>query len=84
MADARDGGAGALPVFVGSWGGFGTQPGQFVESSSVDLERNGVGLVAEHESRVQPFTMDGSPLEIWARLAPATESSIAEAPLRLE
>lgn len=54
-----------IPVFAGSWGGFGTEPGQFIEPSSVDLDENNVVIVAGHENRVQRFTMDGSPLEIW-------------------
>ena len=56
---------GDLPVFDSSWGGFGTEPGQFVEPSSVDLDENGVVIVAGHENRIQRFTRDGSPLEIW-------------------
>lgn len=60
-----------LPVFENSWGGFGTEPGQFVEPSSVDLDENGVVIVAGHENRVQRFTRDGTPLEIWGEAGAA-------------
>lgn len=63
---APDAGNGwGVPVFQGSWGGFGTAPGQFIEPSSIDLDVNGVVIVAGHENRVQRFTSDGAPLEIW-------------------
>jgi DNA-binding beta-propeller fold protein YncE len=65
--DASDAGANGddLPVFVNWWGGFGTDPGEFIEPSSVDIDENGVVIVAGHENRVQRFTRDGEPLEIW-------------------
>lgn len=52
-------------VLVGSWGGFGTEPGQFVEPSSVELDTAGFVYVAGHEDRIQKFTREGELLEIW-------------------
>jgi DNA-binding beta-propeller fold protein YncE len=63
-ASAPDAGFG-IPVFVNSWGGRGTAPGLFIEPSSVELDGNGVVIVAGHENRVQRFLYDGSPVEIW-------------------
>jgi len=53
------------PVFVGSWGGIGTNPGQFVEPSSVELDSSGVVIVAGHEDRVQRFTREGELIDIF-------------------
>jgi DNA-binding beta-propeller fold protein YncE len=71
-APARDGGsrdagpvASDAPVFVGSWGGLGTAPGEFVEPSSVELDSTGVVIVAGHEDRVQRFTRDGTLIDIF-------------------
>lgn len=55
----------ATPVFVGSWGGRGTEPGQFIEPSSVELDSEGVVIVAGHENRVQRFTGDGDLIDIF-------------------
>ena len=52
-------------VLAGSWGGLGTEPGQFVEPSSVELGSDGTVYVAGHEDRIQTFTRDGELLEIW-------------------
>jgi DNA-binding beta-propeller fold protein YncE len=61
-----DAGLPPVPVFQGSWGGFGTEPGQFVEPSSVELDVDGqVVLVAGHENRVQRFTPDGELIDIF-------------------
>lgn len=58
----------ATPVFVNSWGGYGTQPGQFIEPSSVELLSSGVVIVAGHENRVQRFSRDGELLDIFGRV----------------
>lgn len=63
-AGAPDGEPAPL-ILVGSWGGFGTEPGQFVEPSSVELQSDGTVVVAGHEDRIQTFTADGALLEIW-------------------
>ncbi len=49
---------------VGTWGGYGTEPGQFIEPSSVDLDGAGFVWVAGHEDRVQKFTADGELVDI--------------------
>jgi DNA-binding beta-propeller fold protein YncE len=54
-----------LPEFVNHWGGYGTEPGLFVEPSSVELNSEGVVIVAGHENRVQRFSMDGVLLDIF-------------------
>jgi DNA-binding beta-propeller fold protein YncE len=53
------------PVLLGSWGGRGTEPGQFIEPSSVELDSQGVVIVAGHEDRVQRFTGDGALIDIF-------------------
>jgi DNA-binding beta-propeller fold protein YncE len=53
------------PVLVGTWGELGTEPGQFVEPSSVELDVAGNVYVAGHEDRLQKFTRDGAPLAIF-------------------
>jgi len=55
----------ATPVFVGSWGGYGMLPGQFVEPSSVELLSSGIVIVAGHENRVQRFTGAGVLIDIF-------------------
>lgn len=50
--------------FAGSWGGYGTEPGRFVEPSSVELDRAGFVWVAGHEDRIQKFTGDGELVDI--------------------
>lgn len=55
----------AVPLFVNSWGGLGTEPGQFVEPSSIELDSEGVVIVAGHEDRVQRFTREGELLSIF-------------------
>lgn len=55
----------ATPVFVNYWGGYGTEPGQFVEPSSVELLSSGIVVVAGHENRVQRFTQDGELIDIF-------------------
>lgn len=52
-------------TLVGMWGGYGTEPGQFVEPSSVELDSSGLVYVAGHEDRVQKFTPEGELLLIW-------------------
>ena len=52
-------------VLVGSWGGLGMAPGQFVEPSSVELDTAGFVYVAGHEDRVQKFTRDGDLVAIF-------------------
>lgn len=59
-----------LPTFVGAWGGYGTEPGQFVEPSSVELDSEGFVYVAGHEDRFQKFTGDGELVAIFG--APGT------------
>jgi tripartite motif-containing protein 71 len=54
----------ALPRFVGSWGGRGTERGQFIEPSSVELQSDGTVIVAGHEDRFQRFTRDGELIDI--------------------
>jgi len=51
--------------FVNAWGGLGTEPGEFIEPSSVELDSNGVVIVAGHEDRVQRFTGDGQLIDIF-------------------
>lgn len=53
-----------LPRFVGSWGGRGTEPGQFIEPSSVELDPDGTVIVAGHEDRFQRFTPDGQLIDV--------------------
>lgn len=53
------------PVFVGDWGGLGNAEGQFFEPSSVELDSQGVVIVAGHEDRVQRFTRDGELIDIF-------------------
>jgi sugar lactone lactonase YvrE len=55
----------ACPEFAGSWGGRGYEEGQFIEPSSVELDSNGVVIVAGHENRIQRFTMDGELIDIF-------------------
>lgn len=52
-------------VLLGTWGGYGTEPGQFVEPSSVELDTAGFVYVAGHEDRIQKFTREGELVEIW-------------------
>lgn len=52
------------PVFEGAWGEYGTEPGQFIEPSSVELHSDGVVIVAGHEDRIQRFTADGELIDI--------------------
>ena len=52
-------------MFVGSWGGYGTAPGLFIEPSSVELDSDGIVIVAGHENRVQRFTGDGVLIDIF-------------------
>ncbi len=52
------------PKFVGSWGGLGTDAGEFIEPSSVELRSDGVVIVAGHEDRYQTFTADGVLIDI--------------------
>ena len=52
-------------VLIKSWGGLGTEPGEFVEPSSVELDSAGFVYVAGHEDRVQKFTPDGELVTIW-------------------
>lgn len=59
------GGEAALPRLMGSWGGRGTEPGQFIEPSSVELHSDGTVIVAGHENRVQRFTREGELLDIF-------------------
>lgn len=53
------------PVFLGSWGSRGTEPGQFIEPSSVELDSLGQVIVAGHENRIQRFTQDGELIDIF-------------------
>jgi tripartite motif-containing protein 71 len=53
------------PRFVGFWGGYGTEPGQFIEPSSVELRSDGIVIVAGHEDRIQLFTRDGELFDIF-------------------
>lgn len=65
-SDAAGADAARPPVrLMGSWGGFGTAPGQFIEPSSVELDSTGLVYVAGHEDRVQKFSRDGELLRIW-------------------
>jgi DNA-binding beta-propeller fold protein YncE len=61
----EDAGTVALPTFVGSWGGYGREPGQFVEPSSVELDSDHFVWVAGHEDRIQKFTTDGELVAIY-------------------
>jgi DNA-binding beta-propeller fold protein YncE len=60
----------SLPRLLGSWGGRGTEPGQFIEPSSVELHSDGTVIVAGHENRVQRFTRDGELLDIFGIAGP--------------
>ncbi len=62
--DTADAGPPSVEL-VGSWGGYGTQPGQFVEPSSVELDTHGYVYVAGHEDRVQKFTASGDLVLVW-------------------
>ncbi len=62
---AADGGLKSGLRLVGMWGGLGTEPGQFIEPSSVELDSAGTVIVAGHEDRVQRFSQDGALLEIF-------------------
>ena len=53
------------PTFVKTWGKQGTQPGEFVEPSSVELDAAGNVYVSGHEDRLQKFTFDGQQLDIF-------------------
>ncbi|MGH1347670.1 MAG: NHL repeat-containing protein [Nannocystales bacterium] len=59
-----------VPLLVGVWGELGTEPGQFVEPSSVELDADGNVYVASHEDRLQKFTADGALLEIFGEAGP--------------
>lgn len=50
---------------VGWWGGLGTEPGLFIEPSSVELDSDGFVYVAGHENRFQKFTSDGELVAIY-------------------
>ena len=52
-------------ALVGTWGGLGVEPGQFVEPSSIELDTDGFVYVAGHEDRLQKFTADGELVAIW-------------------
>lgn len=70
IADAGSDGAspdGPPPplALVRTWGGIGTEPGKFVEPSSVELDSLGFVYVAGHEDRVQKFTRDGDFVMLW-------------------
>jgi len=73
-ADAYTGDACAdcpdTPRFVGSWGGRGTEPGQFIEPSSVEIRSDDIVIVAGHENRVQLFTPDGELFDIFGTAGP--------------
>lgn len=60
----------AVPEYLGSWGGYGTGPGQFIEPSSVELDSAGVVIVAGHENRVQRFDRDGGLIDIFGAAGP--------------
>ena len=53
------------PRLVKSWGGYGFEPGLFDEPSSIELDSNGVVIVAGHEDRVQRFDQEGTLLDIF-------------------
>jgi len=57
-------------TFVGEWGGYGTEPGQFIEPSSVELDSEGFVYVAGHEDRFQKFTPDGELIAIYGSPGP--------------
>src|SRR5688500_8156555 len=65
IEDAGTPDASSLPAFAGSWGGYGTQPGRFVEPSSVELDSDRFVWVAGHEDRIQKFTPDGELIAIY-------------------
>lgn len=52
-------------ALAGAWGGLGTEPGRFIEPSSVELDSTGVVIVAGHEDRVQRFDQDGNLIAIF-------------------
>ena len=62
---ADDGGQPSVVRFVNAWGGFGTEPGQFIEPSSVELDSDGFVYVAGHEDRFQKFTHEGELVAIY-------------------
>src|SRR5262245_57646757 len=54
------------PVFVRSWGGFGTAPGQFDSPQAIAVGRNGHLYVADSGNhRVQEFTNTGELVRVW-------------------
>ncbi len=55
------------PEFVKTWGKQGTQPGEFVEPSSVELDSTGNVYVSGHEDRLQKFTFDGQLLDTFGK-----------------
>lgn len=56
---------GDVPLLVDFWGGLGTEPGQFIEPSSVEIDSEGFVYVAGHENRFQKFTGDGELVAIY-------------------
>ncbi len=55
----------APPVFINEWGGRGLAPGQFIEPSSIEMDSQGIVIVAGHENRVQRFDGNGVLLDIF-------------------
>jgi DNA-binding beta-propeller fold protein YncE len=52
--------------FVTSWGGLGTGPGQFDQSHSVVVDRDGLVYIADRQNhRVQVFDLNGKYLKEW-------------------
>ncbi len=64
-ANAPAGDAATGPVLVRIFGGRGTDAGQFIEPSSVELDSTGRVYVAGHEDRVQQFTSEGDLIKMW-------------------
>ena len=54
-----------VPTCVGAWGEYGTEPGQFIEPSSVEIDLVGDVYVAGHEDRLQKFSPEGELIAIF-------------------
>ncbi|MCA9232063.1 MAG: hypothetical protein KDA57_15550 [Planctomycetales bacterium] len=55
--------------YVKEWGGYGTQPGQFVLPHAIVVDSEGKLYVADRNSgRIQVFDQDGNVLDLWANL----------------
>ncbi|MGW4336012.1 hypothetical protein ACWEK5_24870 [Rhodococcus koreensis] len=60
-----------------SWGGPGSEPGQFVIPHSVTVDNDGRILVCDRENdRIQVFTADGELLDVWNHVQRPTDVAV--------